>query len=270
MVIWIPLHWRKKKQTSIKNNKTLHHPKLWYFGFGTASTAPHHFKRHSNRQGRSPSPGPDVGAAVCWKMRSAACSPGRMRQSGTTQGPVHQLAYGGPSTIKTEWTAPSLPACLPACHPGACWVTLTTGPSEGSRTPLRGKEGGSMGNEALPCKWNSFWITPSTHTDTLSHTHTQFSTVLVFREGTTACWRKLSGVLRTGRRSFIASIKEKNKSDIWFISEAKAAILLQVSFAICSNIDGIGSSCVILKFSSFHFSIIFIYIHPLLFRMKYL
>lgn len=141
-------------------------------------------------------------------MRSAACSPGRMRQSGTTQGPVHQLAYGGPSTIKTERTAPSLPACLPACHPGACWVTLTTGPSEGSRTPLRGKEGGSMGNEALPCKWNSFWITPSTH----RYTHTVFYSTSVFTEGTTACWRNLSGVLCPGRRRFMGIMVEVSKS----------------------------------------------------------
>ncbi|KAI9515880.1 hypothetical protein NQZ68_020408 [Dissostichus eleginoides] len=43
-------------------------------------------------------------------MRSAACSPGRMRQSGTTKG----LAFGGPSTIKTERATPPLSACLPS------------------------------------------------------------------------------------------------------------------------------------------------------------
>lgn len=76
-----------------------------------------YFRRHTNRRGRSPSPGPDVGAAACWKMRSAACSPGYILQSGSTQGLVYQVAYGGPRTIKTGWTAPSLPACLPACLP---------------------------------------------------------------------------------------------------------------------------------------------------------
>lgn len=97
------------------------------------------FRRHTDRRGRSPSPGPDVGAAACWKMRSAACSPGYVLQSGTTQGLVYQVAYGGPRTIKTGWTAPSLPACLPAYHPGACRVTLTTKPKWGKLHPTSGQ-----------------------------------------------------------------------------------------------------------------------------------
>lgn len=40
-----------------------------------------------------------------------------------------------------------------------------------------------MGNEASPCKWNSFGTTPSAHTKT-------HSTGLVFTESTTACCRK--------------------------------------------------------------------------------
>lgn len=179
-------------------------------------------------------------------MRSAACSPGRMRQSGTTQGLVHHLAYGGPGTIKTGWTASSLPACLSACHPGACWVTLTTGPSEGSRTPLQGKEEGSMGNEALPCKWNSFWITPSAHTHYI---------LFVFTEGTTACRRNLSGVLSPGWRRFMGVAVEvskqsesacklvtcfNNKKKKW---RKKNATLLQVVLLLWRNTDEIGSYC---------------------------
>lgn len=113
-----------------------------------------------NRQGRSPSCGPDVEAAACWKMRSAACLLGCMRQPGTTQGLAYQHSARWPRWSRQP---PSLPACLPTCHLGACWVTLTTGPSEGNCTLLQGKEGGSMGNEALPCKWSSFQITPATH-----------------------------------------------------------------------------------------------------------
>lgn len=119
-----------------------------------------------NRQGRSPSPGPDVGAAACWKMRSAVFSLGCMQQPGTTQGPVHQAAYGGPGAIKTGVKIPhpptSLSTCLPAHHPGACWVTLKTSPSKETCARLQGREGGIMGNEASPCKQSSFWITSST------------------------------------------------------------------------------------------------------------
>lgn len=83
-----------------------------------------------------------LGAAVCWKMRSAACSPGRMPQSGTTQGPVHQLAYGGPSSIKTEWIAPPLlsqPVCLPAIlgHVGSPW---RQGPARKAAPHFRAKK----------------------------------------------------------------------------------------------------------------------------------
>ena len=122
MTILIPLLWKNRPRIKmfLKKKKK---PKCYITGslsisnFGAATSAPHQFKRHSNRQGRSPSPGPDVGAAVCWKMRSAACSPGRTRQSGTTQGPMHQLAYGGPSAIKTERNSPLFSPSLSACSP---------------------------------------------------------------------------------------------------------------------------------------------------------
>lgn len=91
--------------------------------------------------------------------------------------PSAALTQGGPGAIKMEQTPTPpkspRPTRLSARHLGACWVTLTTGPGEGSRPRLWGKDRGSMGNEALLCKWDSFWITLSAHTDWCRHTPVQ-------------------------------------------------------------------------------------------------
>lgn len=156
------------------------------------------------------------------------------KQSGTTQGPVHQLAYGGPSTIKTERTASALPACLPACHPRACWVTLTRGSNEGSHTLFRGKERGNMVNEALLCKWNRFWIT--------THTQIVFCITSIYRRDNSLLEEPLQS---PGMRRFIGIVVEVNKSysvraetasiqkgkkicNELFTSEAKIGILQQI------------------------------------------
>lgn len=87
-----------------------------------------------------------------------------------------------------------------------------------------------MGNEALLCKWNSFWITT-------------FYSTCVYRRDNSLLEKPL---LSPGMRGFMGIVVEDSKSysvhaqiasilktkwDEWFTSEAKGKILLQVSLA---------------------------------------
>lgn len=106
-----------------------------------------------------------LGQLCCWKIRSAACSPGHTRQPGTTQGLVQPASIRWPQCNK-EWTAPSPPVCLPAIlgHVGSPW---RLGPVRGVSPHFSAKTEAVWVMRRYPCKWNSFWVTSSTHT----HTH---------------------------------------------------------------------------------------------------
>lgn len=145
---------------------------------------------------------------------------------------------GGPGAIKTERTPtppPVLPARLSARHLGACWVTLTTGPSEGSRARLRGKDRGSMGNEALLCKWDSFWITLSARTDWRGRTPLQSGCLRkIFIEVSRSC----SAVFRHRHFQF----KRKPVTNVFFY------------YYCLATPAPFGSHCVIFQVSRIHFS----------------
>lgn len=166
--------WFLKILSIVKIFENIKQQMLGYCGFCIRKTALH----HSTKQAREVT----FTWAWCWsscmlKNEISCFLTGMYAAAWNYPGPYAPSSIWGPQRIKDRAKIPHPPhlhsqlVCLPARHPGACWVTLTTAPSEETCARLQGREGGIMGNEASPCKQSSFWITSSrqkTHTQTSS------------------------------------------------------------------------------------------------------